>query len=106
MTNWKENGMKGFYSVLMSVCLVILMPHAYAADATGDVPPAHKQKHAVPDTTSNGNYLESQEQGAIEGSRGESLKDGAVPTNAKERSQRFKNEPEQGGTDVHQKPRQ
>ncbi|MGY1490295.1 hypothetical protein ACW4YW_12845 [Methylobacillus pratensis] len=98
--------MKGFYSVLMSAFLVILMPHAYAADTTGDVPPAHKQKHAVPDSTSNGNYLESQEQGTTEGSRSESLKDGAVPTNAKEKSQRFKKEPEQGGTDVNQKQRQ
>lgn len=97
--------MKGFYSMLMSAFLVILMPHAYAADPTGDTPPAHKQKNTVPDSPASGNYLEPQQQGTTEGSSSESLKDGAVPTNAKEKSQRFKNEPEQGGTDVNQKQR-
>lgn len=94
--------MKNVYSMLMSALMVILMPHAYAGNTTVEGPAAHDQKHAVPEGNASGNYLEHQDQGTTEGSRSESLKDGAVPINAKEKSQRFKKEPEQGGTDVNQ----
>ncbi len=91
--------MKVFNSAIVSAFLVIFMPNAHADNAV-DMPPAHKQKHNVPDSTEHGNYLEPQDQST---GGGEQMKDGAVPGNAKEKSQRFKQQPEQGGTDVQQK---
>ncbi|MCB5184454.1 hypothetical protein LG201_04480 [Methylobacillus gramineus] len=73
------------------------------ADPVADAPPAHKQKTQVPDSTSNGNYLEPQEKGADSKHDKKHEKDvGTTPSNS-QKGERFKKEPNDGGTDLKQK---
>ena len=91
--------MKGFYRLLISGMLLVLMPSAQAGPAV-EAPPVHQQKQDVPDSTKNGNYLEPQDMNT---SGPESSRDGATSGNAKEKSKRFEKDPEHGGTEVKQK---
>ena len=62
-------------------------------------PPAHQQKNQVPDSTDHGNYLKAQPDNNA-GSAGDNQRSGdpkAHPA-AKEKSKRFNEKPEDGGT--------
>lgn len=75
---------------------------AFAAEpATGDVPPAHEQKKAVPDSTKNGDYLQEQ-QDNNSGSTGNSANKQSKPGSNMEKSKRFHEKPAEGGTNVQQ----
>lgn len=87
---------------------------AAAVDNNDVVPPAQTQKNEVPNSTSNGNYLETQpdENGATDSTNGttnsnankqyhkdKKTNKGSKPTNL-EKSKRFES-PENGGTTVN-----
>ncbi|MBA3696833.1 MAG: hypothetical protein H0W85_08800 [Methylotenera sp.] len=85
---------------------------AAAVDNNDVVPPAQMQKNQVPDSTANGNYLEPQpdENGATANTtdkqtnkqKSHKMKSkGSKATNI-EKSNRFSETPENGGTDVKQ----
>ncbi|SNR71627.1 hypothetical protein SAMN05192560_0683 [Methylobacillus rhizosphaerae] len=88
--------------LLLSMSMIVLAPATYAADTAVDAPPVHQQKQDMPDSTEHGDYLEPQDQ-STQGE--ESSRDGASSGNAQEKSKRFEQEPEQGGTEVHQQPK-
>lgn len=98
--------------VSFSACPVM----AAAVDNNDVVPPAQVQKNQVPDSTANGNYLETQpdENGATGSTtdkqnstmnkhnyKSGKNKKGAKATNV-EKSKRFTDTPENGGTEVKQ----
>lgn len=87
------------YGAILSALLIAATSSVYAAPAV-DEPPAHKQKKAVPDTTSSGDYLETQDQGATD-KKGKH--EGTTPRNAQPKGERFEADPEKGGTEVKQK---
>lgn len=85
---------------------------AWAADTAAPTPPAHQQKQQVPNNTSTGNYLPDQQDnnGATgdtttnkHGDKAGGNKKGAnaKPTNL-EKSERFTEQPADGGTNVKQ----
>lgn len=100
--------MKKTLPILLTVLLSGVLTTAWAAPdnvAPESVPPAHKQKNQVPDTTHNGDYLERQPNNnnpAKSSANQDTGNQTSRPSNM-EKSKRFKKDPEQGGTDVNQR---
>lgn len=92
--------MSKIYAAILSVILVSLGNSVYAADPTADAPPAHKQKKALPDTNASGDYLETQDKNAV---GNKNKHEGTTPSSAQQKGERFKSDPEKGGTEVKQK---
>jgi len=91
---------------LISIILVsVLSLSAYPlmAATVDDGPPVQQQKDQVPDSTRNGNYLESQpdNNGATDTSK---KKASSNPTKASniEKSKKVKEKPENGGINVNE----
>lgn len=101
--------MKKILSILLTAFLSGALTTVWAAPdnvAPENVPPAHKQKNQVPDTTHNGDYLERQPNNNNPAKGSANQQDtGNQPSKASnmEKSKRFHKDPEQGGTDVNQR---
>lgn len=89
-------------STLVALVMLSLSSGLVHATPTDVTPPTQIQKDKVPDSTSNGNYLEPQpdENGATtENSSGKHQKKGSKPTNI-EKSKKVTEPPENGGAKV------
>lgn len=93
--------MNKFTKVLVVSMFALGSTAIMAADLPSDSPPALKQANKVPDSTANGNYLESQpdENGATTGRKG---KKNAKATNI-EKGKNHTDSPEDGGAKVDSK---
>lgn len=87
---------------LIALALFTFSSWQVNAAPTDDAPPAQIQKDKVPDSTSNGNYLEPQpdENGATPNSAGKQNKKGVKPGNI-EKSKKVTEPPEKGGAKVN-----
>jgi hypothetical protein len=93
--------MNKLLTVLLTSVLISPATAVFAADAPSDVPPAHQQKKALPDSTKNGDYLQDQPDNnsgsnANQGSANKQSKPGNI-----EKSKRFNEKPADGGTGVN-----
>jgi hypothetical protein len=100
---------------IAAIFMVISHPTLAAPDNVSPdaVPPAQKQKNQVPETNQNGNYLETQQDNNNPPKNpkgtGDQQQNGRQQTNAQpskpanmEKSKRFHQDPQQGGTGVKQ----
>lgn len=98
--------MKKLLSMLLASTLVCSVNIATAAPQD-NAPPAHQQKNQVPDTTQNGNYLEQQQdnnndtKGSANTQQQNSTNKPSKAGNM-EKSKRFHQKPDEGGTGVKQ----
>ncbi|MCB5187310.1 hypothetical protein LG200_04730 [Methylobacillus caricis] len=93
----------GKLALVFTGALLASISTCVLAAPVADPPPAHKQKMQVPDSTSHGDYLDPQEKGADSKHDKNQGKDvGTTPSNT-QKSERFKQDPSEGGTDVKQK---
>ncbi|AKR42697.1 MAG: hypothetical protein CTY26_10190 [Methylophilus sp.] len=92
--------------MLLASTLVCSVNIATAAPQD-NAPPAHQQKNQVPDTTQNGNYLEQQQdnnndtKGSANTQQQNSTNKPSKAGNM-EKSKRFHQKPDEGGTGVKQ----
>ncbi|WP_223261258.1 hypothetical protein [Methylophilus medardicus] len=95
--------MKKHLSIVFAGLLMTATTSVWAAPAD-NVPPTQQQKNQVPDTNQNGNYLEPQADNNNAASDPQSQKQsGANKTNKPanvEKSKRFHEKPQDGGTGV------
>lgn len=98
--------MNKLLSIMLASVFVCVSSMAVAAPE-GAPPPAHQQKNQVPESTGNGNYLEAQPDNssgnAQQQNQGSGNAQQAKPGGAKEKSKRFQQSPEDGGTGVKTK---
>lgn len=112
MTNTLKNTLSVVTAALLmgSTTPSLAAPDNMSSDA---VPPAQKQKNQVPDINQNGNYLETQPDNNNPPQNpkgtGDQQHDGRQQQNAQpskpanmEKSKRFHQDPQQGGTGVKQ----
>jgi hypothetical protein len=98
--------MKKLLPMLLASALVCSVNIATAAPQD-NAPPAHQQKNQVPDTTQNGNYLEQQQdnnndtKGSANTQQQNSTNKPSKAGNM-EKSKRFHQKPDEGGTGVKQ----
>jgi len=98
--------MKKLLPMLLASMLVCFVPMATAAPQD-NAPPAHQQKNQVPDTNQNGNYLEPQQdnnndtKGSANTQQQNSTNKPSKAGNM-EKSKRFHQKPDEGGTGVKQ----
>lgn len=92
--------MNKLLSTLLACLFACVSTYAVAAPAdavgTDNPPPAHQQKNQVPDSTGNGNYLQDQPNNNADTNQQNSGNPQAK--GAKEKSKRFHQKPEDGGT--------
>lgn len=98
--------MRKLFPILLAGLLACSVNDAVAAPQD-NAPPAHQQKNQVPDTNQNGNYLEPQQDNNndTKGSAKSQKQNGTnKPSKAgnMEKSKRFHEKPEEGGTGVKQ----
>ncbi len=86
-------------ALLFSLVLSLGASTAMAADTPTDAPPAHKQKNAASDSSSSGNYLETQPDD--NGTKADGKKN-AKPSNL-EKGKSHKEKPQSGGVNVDSK---
>lgn len=86
-------------AVLLTMLLSMGTSVAMAADTPSNPPPAQKQMNTPPDSTSSGNYLETQPNDNGDKTDG---KKNAKPTNV-EKGKSHKEKPQSGGVNVDSK---
>ena len=87
-------------TVLIASLFAMSSTALMAADTPSDPPPAQKQMNKVPDSTSSGNYLETQQD--ENGATKDSKKKGAKATNI-EKGKSHNEKPGSGGVSVDSK---
>lgn len=103
--------MKHTLTLLLATAMLCSTTGAIAAPpddkAPDNVPPAHQQKNSVPDSNQNGNYLEQQPDNnndtgkSVSGTNHQGTNKPSKAGNM-EKSKRFHQKPEDGGTGVKQ----
>ncbi|MDP8567300.1 hypothetical protein [Methylophilus aquaticus] len=96
--------MKKLLAMLLTGAFACSIPSTVAM-AADDRPPAQQQKNQIPDTPQNGNYLEPQQDhnggaDATQQQQGSQRKSTSSPGNI-EKSKRFQQKPQDGGTGVN-----
>jgi hypothetical protein len=93
--------MKKLISIIF-VSVLSLSSYSLMAAGTSDGPPAQQQKDQVPDSTKNGNYLESQpdNNGATEATKKKGQSNPAKASNV-EKGKKVKEKPENGGMNIN-----
>lgn len=98
--------MRTLLSILLVSGLALATTTTFAAPPDTSAPPAQQQKNQVPDSTRNGDYLEPQPDNNGAGNAGSQDTDGrqgsSAPSKARnmEKSKRFHEKPQEGGTSV------